>query len=1049
MINNIFKQLLFIVLFSSTLFAEIKLTQTEVSELYVTLMGRVSEGKGSNYWQNNYSNQTEAANAMLGSVAVARYFNVSNMIDMSNENFIETIYKNTLNKTRDGSDETIKDESGIDYWLGRLTGNTGAKMTRAEMIVQFITIAQQSTTVSGQQFSNRVEVSNYMADMVETPPDDYETSMSFSSGLRVTADKGSIESAKERISSLVDGKNSEDKSQKGLGGLIPTEEMLLNIPVALPPVSSYASNELPSSYDLSDRMPPVRNQGGQGSCASWAVGYYLKSYHEHLDKDTDYGEGNDYEGAYSPAFLYNHVKVDSCDGGSYISDNLDRIRDIGIPSWKDMPYNDNNCNAKPSAKATKNAKCARILDYQRLRTHKPIESIEMKDMKYYLSHDNPLVIGIYTFDGFSTPKKYNGEFFYKNYSEKKYYGGHAIVVVGYDDSRNAFKIINSWGKDWGNDGFLWIDYDVFSRIVFIVYRTEDALNECEEDSSYISIDKQSLVFNTKPIDASYKKTFNISNKGSIAFNISDISVPSGYTVDWTRGTVEAGKSQAVTVTFSPTENKLYNGKITIEHDADKGKNSIELVGAGIDGESPNFPPIAKAGDDITVKVGESVKLDASNSTDSDGMISSYEWRVGTTLLSSSQVFEKSDFGEGEHRVTLKVTDDEGLTDTDTIVVTISDKENLSPLAKAGTNLSIKFGENVTLDASKSTDSDGEIVAYEWKEENKLLSNSSSFSKKDFSVGKHTITLTVTDNDGATDKDIVTVTVAKEGNLAPIANAGADITITLGGTISLDASKSSDSDGEIVEYKWSYNSSENSTNNYISNSPYRSFTPQRLFTGKTYLFTLTVKDNDGQIDTDTIIVNVTGSERNLAPIADIGVSSINNTKPIFLHYDITVRPNEKISFYSSNSYDNDGDIVSYEWKEGNQILSTNDEFTKSDFSIGKHTVTLTVTDNDRAVGIGEISITIGREENIKPTAHAGEDQTITLGGEIILDASKSSDSDGNIVQYDWNWKNYGMVTSNSISSSFTPYLTVGIHTFTLTIRDNDGGIDTDTMTVTVE
>jgi C-terminal processing protease CtpA/Prc len=142
---------------------------------------------------------------MLDSQAVANYFGVSNMAEVSNENFIRTIYKNTLNKTIDGSNGTIKDAIGIAYWVGRLTGETGDKMSRAEMIVKFITIAQKSTTLSGKQFSNRVEVSNYMADMVEIAPSDYITSTSFSSGLRVTSDKSSVEVAKNSIDLFTNG----------------------------------------------------------------------------------------------------------------------------------------------------------------------------------------------------------------------------------------------------------------------------------------------------------------------------------------------------------------------------------------------------------------------------------------------------------------------------------------------------------------------------------------------------------------------------------------------------------------------------------------------------------------------------------------------------------------------------------------------------------------------------------------------------------------------------------------------------------------------------
>jgi len=456
---------------------------------------------------------------------------------------------------------------------------------------------------------------------------------------------------------------------KGSGALIPTKEMLSTVPMAMPPLSSYTSNDLPLSFDLSSNMPPVRSQGAQGSCVAWAVGYYLKSYHEHLDKNTNYGDGDDYEGVYSPAFLYNKLKVGSCDGGSYIYQTLEAVRNTGVASWKDMPYIDTNCNAKPSTTAVNHSKCAKILDYKSIRIHKPIETIEMQDMKFYISHGSPLIIGIRIYHGFDNPTRVNGELIYKYYSEKGYRGGHAIVVVGYDDSRNAFKIINSWGTNWGNNGFLWIDYTVFSKIVFEAYQTTDVLNECEEGSSYISIDKQSLLFNKQYIGKSYTKTFKLSNTGSVKLTINDITIPDGYKVNWTSGIIESNSYKKITVTFTPTENKSYNGTLTIESDADKGKKSIKLIGEGIDKINPNHPPIAKAGTDISVKIGTTVTLDASKSSD-DGEIISYEWKLGNSILSNSKRFSKSDLNEGIHRITLKVTDDKGLTDIDDIVITV-------------------------------------------------------------------------------------------------------------------------------------------------------------------------------------------------------------------------------------------------------------------------------------------------------------------------------------------------------------------------------------------
>lgn len=84
--------------------------------------------------------------------------------------------------------------------------------------------------------------------------------------------------------------------------------------------------------------------------------------------------------------------------------------------------------------------------------------------------------------------------------------------------------------------------------------------------------------------------------------------------------------------------------------------------------------------------------------------------------------------------------------------------NIPPIANAGSDQTVMLGSSVTLNGSSSSDSDGYIVKYIWEEGPIVLSSQSSFSKSDFSVGTHTITLTVIDNDGAMDSDSVIVTV---------------------------------------------------------------------------------------------------------------------------------------------------------------------------------------------------------------------------------------------------------------------------------------------------
>lgn len=184
------------------------LTKTQVSSLYTALMGRASEGNGNTWWQTNYDDVTVAADAMLNSDAVKAYFGTA--ID-SDSDFVKHIYLNTLNKTTDGSGGTTADPDGINYWIGRLDGSTGTQVTRAKMIDTLVTtienIQTTAPTAASQQWTNRVEVSNYTADTLATAPTDYKTSLVFensgTTGLVVTDDATTVTSAKSSVDAEV------------------------------------------------------------------------------------------------------------------------------------------------------------------------------------------------------------------------------------------------------------------------------------------------------------------------------------------------------------------------------------------------------------------------------------------------------------------------------------------------------------------------------------------------------------------------------------------------------------------------------------------------------------------------------------------------------------------------------------------------------------------------------------------------------------------------------------------------------------------------------
>lgn len=211
---------------------------------------------------------------------------------------------------------------------------------------------------------------------------------------------------------------------------------------------------LPASHDLSEFLPPVGNQGKQGSCVGWAAGYYLKSFHENYEDDLLGIALSNYQ--MSPAYIYNQIKIGSCAGGSVIQHALDTLQTQGIVDWSVMPYDENTCSDLPDDLQKIIASPNQIDQYYYLG-----EEFLLEQAKAYLYQDQPIVIALSIDAQYFGARDDNGNYIYRKF--KKETGSHAMLVVGYDDDMNAFKVVNSWGKNWGNDGFVWLDYSAFSE----------------------------------------------------------------------------------------------------------------------------------------------------------------------------------------------------------------------------------------------------------------------------------------------------------------------------------------------------------------------------------------------------------------------------------------------------------------------------------------------------------------------------------------------------------------------------------------------------------
>jgi hypothetical protein len=166
-----------------------ELTQTQVSQLYVSIFGRASEGEGNSYWSSKQDDMTTAANTMLNTEVAKAYLGEALYDDQM---FIEFIYKNTLGKTY------AEDPTGVDYWVhelaaGKSKGQVVATLINAAIGPQYAGLPAQD------QFLNKVTVSNYTADTITTVPDvmDLSAFVSFITG--VTDDPATVAAAKAAI----------------------------------------------------------------------------------------------------------------------------------------------------------------------------------------------------------------------------------------------------------------------------------------------------------------------------------------------------------------------------------------------------------------------------------------------------------------------------------------------------------------------------------------------------------------------------------------------------------------------------------------------------------------------------------------------------------------------------------------------------------------------------------------------------------------------------------------------------------------------------------
>ena len=230
-----------------------------------------------------------------------------------------------------------------------------------------------------------------------------------------------------------------------------------------------SKNPLPESANLQKFAPSVGDQGHQGSCVAWSSAYGARTILEAARSGQDPNSLK-----FSPSFLYNQIGMDGCEG-SYIVKAMDFMTKRGSVAYEKFPYTDQNCTAQPSQQLLQEAQQFRMRGSNRLTQGDRTDVIDLRAIKENLSQGAPVVIGMMVGGSYMQPMM--GQDVWNPTAEDRSmmgFGGHAQCVVGYDDAKygGAFLVMNSWGPQWGTNGFAWVRYGDFKYFVREAYGLE-------------------------------------------------------------------------------------------------------------------------------------------------------------------------------------------------------------------------------------------------------------------------------------------------------------------------------------------------------------------------------------------------------------------------------------------------------------------------------------------------------------------------------------------------------------------------------------------------
>lgn len=252
------------------------------------------------------------------------------------------------------------------------------------------------------------------------------------------------------------------------------DEELYNSLLRKAPAAARSYEGLPSASSLKQFAPLPGDQGTYNTCVGWASAYAARTISESVALNR-MNQTETTQNAFSPVYVYRSIRPNDPRGqqGASIQWALELMSDTGAVKMLDIERSIHFPGVDLSR--YEDSKSYPIAGYVTLfsRDDRYKPGLVTGIVKKSIAEGKPVIIGMNTPDSFYEAK----DVWEPKEDPGRYYGGHALCVVGYDDNKSGgvFEVINSWGRKWGNGGFIWIPYNVFIDFVMEGYEIAENL----------------------------------------------------------------------------------------------------------------------------------------------------------------------------------------------------------------------------------------------------------------------------------------------------------------------------------------------------------------------------------------------------------------------------------------------------------------------------------------------------------------------------------------------------------------------------------------------